>query len=78
VFRKHGTGGAFLDSDHGARLNRDLRDGDASVVQYYLTAASFLIFGENTFCRALSLRDRWLDVDLIRLFFLFGDFSEAG
>src|SRR5713226_10109102 len=42
-------GGAFLDSDHGARLNRDLVMVTHPWIQYYLTAASFLVFGENTF-----------------------------
>ena len=42
-------GAAFLDSDHGARLNRDLVMVTHPWIQYYLTAGSFLIFGENTF-----------------------------
>ena len=42
-------GAAFLDCDHGARLNRDLVMVTHPWVQYYLTAASFLIFGQNTF-----------------------------
>src|SRR5205823_11628458 len=42
-------GGAFLDSDHGARLNRDLVMVTHPWIQYYLTAAAFLVFGENTF-----------------------------
>jgi hypothetical protein len=42
-------GAAFLDSDHGARLNRDLVMVTHPWVQYYLTAGSFLIFGQNTF-----------------------------
>jgi hypothetical protein len=42
-------GAAFLDSDHGARLNRDLVMVMHPWVQYYLTAASFLVFGQNTF-----------------------------
>jgi hypothetical protein len=42
-------GAAFLDSDHGARLNGDLVMVTHPWVQYYLTAASFLIFGQNTF-----------------------------
>jgi 4-amino-4-deoxy-L-arabinose transferase-like glycosyltransferase len=43
------NGAAFLDSDHGARLNRDLVMVTHPWVQYYLTAASFLAFGQNTF-----------------------------
>ena len=42
-------GAAFLDSDHGARLNRDLVMVTHPWVQYYLAAGSFLIFGQNTF-----------------------------
>ncbi|HWY41320.1 MAG TPA: glycosyltransferase family 39 protein [Chthoniobacterales bacterium] len=42
-------GAAFLDSDHGARLNRDLVMVTHPWVQYYLTAGSFLVFGQNTF-----------------------------
>ena len=46
-------GAAFLDSDHGARLNRDLVMVTHPWVQYYLTAASFLVFGQNTFAARL-------------------------
>jgi len=42
-------GAAFLDSDHGARLNSELVMVTHPWLQYYLTAASFLVFGENTF-----------------------------
>ncbi len=42
-------GRAFLDSDHSARLNRNLVMVTHPWVQYYLTAASFLVFGQNTF-----------------------------
>ena len=42
-------GAAFLDSDHGARLNRNLVMVTHPWAQYYLTAASFLVFGQNTF-----------------------------
>src|SRR5207302_343218 len=42
-------GAAFLVSDHGARLNRDLIMVTHPWVQYYLAAGSFLVFGENTF-----------------------------
>ena len=42
-------GAAFLDSDHGARLNGDLVMVTHPWIQYYLAAASFLVFGENTF-----------------------------
>src|SRR5438128_9448298 len=42
-------GAAFLDSDHGACLNRDLVMVTHPWVQYYLTAGSFLVFGQNAF-----------------------------
>lgn len=42
-------GSAFLDSDHGARLNRDLVMVTHPWVQYYLAAGSFSVFGQNTF-----------------------------
>jgi len=42
-------GAAFLDSDHGARLNRDLVMITHPWVQYYLAAGSFLVLGQNTF-----------------------------
>jgi hypothetical protein len=40
---------AFLDSDHGARLNSDFVMITHPWVQYYLAAGSFLVFGQNTF-----------------------------
>ena len=46
-------GHAFLDSDHGARLNRDLVMVTHPWVQYYLAAGSFLVFGQNTFAARL-------------------------
>src|SRR6516162_10591216 len=42
-------GATFLDSDHGARLNRDMVMVTHPWVQYYLAAGSFLVFGQNTF-----------------------------
>src|SRR5437660_8930816 len=42
-------GAAFLDSDHGARLNNNLVMVTHPWLQYYLTAGSFLVFGQNTF-----------------------------
>ena len=41
-------GAAFIDSDHGARVNGDLVMVTHPWVQYYLTACSFVIFGQNT------------------------------
>lgn len=46
-------GSAFLDSDHGARLNRDLVMVTHPWVQYYLAAGSFAVFGQNTFAARL-------------------------
>ena len=42
-------GFTFVDSDRGARLNRSLVMVTNPWLQYYVTAASFLIFGQNTF-----------------------------
>jgi hypothetical protein len=42
-------GSTFMDSDFGARVNRDLVMVSSPWLQYYVTAASFLVFGENTF-----------------------------
>ena len=46
-------GGAFLDIDHGARLNSSLVMVLHPWVPYYLTAGSFLVFGQNTFAARL-------------------------
>src|SRR5437870_9475243 len=63
-------GGAFLDSDHCARLNRDLVMVTHPWVQYYLTAASFLIFGQNTFAARFPFAVAgWMSI-LIVYFFL--------
>ena len=42
-------GSAFLDSDHGARLNQDLVMVTHPWVQYYVTAGSFAVLGQTTF-----------------------------
>ena len=56
-------GYAFLDSDHGARLNRDLVMVTHPWVQYYLAAGSFLIFGQNTFAARFPFAlASWLSV----------------
>jgi len=63
-------GAAFLDCDHGARLNRDLVMVTHPWVQYYLTAASFLIFGQNTFAARFPFAlAGWLSI-LVVYFFL--------
>src|SRR5260370_1370390 len=62
-------GGAFLDSDHGARLNRDLVMVTHPWVQYYLTAASFLVFGENTFAARIPFAIAgWMSILFVFLF----------
>lgn len=63
-------GAAFLDSDHGARLNRDLVMVTHPWVQYYLTAGSFLIFGQNTFAARFPFAFAgWMSI-LLAYFFL--------
>src|SRR5438309_11651243 len=62
-------GAAFLDSDHGARLNRDLVMVTHPLVQYYLTAASFLVFGQNTFgARFPFALAGWMSILFVYLF----------
>ena len=62
-------GAAFLDSDHGARLNGDLVMVTHPWVQYYLTAASFLIFGQNTFAARFPFAIAgWMSILLVYLF----------
>lgn len=62
-------GAAFLDSDHGARLNRDLVMVTHPWVQYYLTAASFLIFGQNTFAARLPFAlAGWMSILFVYVF----------
>jgi hypothetical protein len=62
-------GGAFLDSDHGARLNRDLVMVTHPWIQYYLTAASFLVFGENTFAARIPFAIAgWMSIVFVYLF----------
>ena len=46
-------GGTFTDSDRGARLNQNLIMVTNPWLQYYLTAASFLVLGQNTFSARL-------------------------
>ncbi len=62
-------GAAFLDSDHGARLNRDLVMITHPWVQYYLTAGSFLVFGENTLAARLPFAvAAWMSILLVYIF----------
>src|SRR5437868_2376079 len=56
-------GAAFLDSDHGARLNRDLVMVTHPCVQYYLAAGSFLLFGQNTLAARLPFAfGAWMSI----------------
>ena len=62
-------GAAFLDSDHGARLNRDLVMVTHPWVQYYLTAGSFLVFGQNTFAARFPFAVAgWMSILVVYLF----------
>ncbi|HEY6226994.1 MAG TPA: hypothetical protein VI282_07730 [Verrucomicrobiae bacterium] len=62
-------GSAFLDSDHGARLNKDLVMVTHPWIQYYVAAASFLVFGQNTFAaRFLFAIAGWMSIPLVYFF----------
>jgi 4-amino-4-deoxy-L-arabinose transferase-like glycosyltransferase len=62
-------GAAFLDSDHGARLNRDLVMVTHPWIQYYLTAASFLVFGQNTFAARFPFAlASWMSIVFVYFF----------
>jgi 4-amino-4-deoxy-L-arabinose transferase-like glycosyltransferase len=62
-------GAAFLDSDHGARLNRDLVMITHPWVQYYLAAGSFLIFGQNTFAARFPFAiASWMSILFVYVF----------
>src|SRR2546430_14243148 len=56
-------GAAFLDSDHGARLNRDLVMVTHPWIQYYLAAGSFLLFGQYTLASRLTFAfGAWMSI----------------
>ncbi len=62
-------GVTFTDSDRGARDNNDLVMVSHPWVQYYVTAASFLLFGENTFSARLPFAlAGWLTILLAYAF----------
>ena len=70
------NGAAFLDSDHGARLNRNLVMITHPWVQYYLAAGSFLIFGQNTLAARLPFAvAAWMSILFVYFFLwrLLGD-----
>src|SRR5437763_1924520 len=59
-------GVTFMDSDFGARVNNDLVMVSSPWLQYYLAAASFSLFGENTFAARLPFAFAgWLTILLV-------------
>jgi 4-amino-4-deoxy-L-arabinose transferase-like glycosyltransferase len=61
-------GVTFMDSDFGARVNRDLVMVGSPWIQYYVTAASFLLFGENTFAARFPFAlAGWFTIGLVYL-----------
>ena len=59
-------GVTFMDSDFGARVNNDLVMVSSPWLQYYLAAASFWLFGENTFAARLPFAFAgWLTILLV-------------
>src|SRR6266513_2660839 len=59
-------GVTFTDSDFGARVNNDLVMVSSPWLQYYLAAASFWLFGENTFAARLPFAFAgWLTILLV-------------
>jgi hypothetical protein len=62
-------GSAFLDSDHGARLNKDLVMVTHPWIQYYVCAASFLVLGQNTFAARFPFAVAgWMSIPVVYLF----------
>jgi 4-amino-4-deoxy-L-arabinose transferase-like glycosyltransferase len=62
-------GVTFTDSDRGARVNDDLVMVSHPWVQYYVAAASFLVFGQNTFSARLPFAlAGWLTILLVYAF----------
>lgn len=61
-------GVTFIDSDKGARLNDELVMVSHPWLQYYLTAASFAVFGENNFAARLPFAlAGWLTILVVYL-----------
>ena len=59
-------GVTFTEADEGKRLNGDLIMVSHPWVQYYVTAASFLAFGENTFAARLPFAlAGWMTILLV-------------
>ena len=59
-------GKTFMDSDFGARVNRDLVMVSSPWLQYYVVASSFAIFGESTFAARFPFAlAGWLTILLV-------------
>src|SRR5438874_11344816 len=59
-------GVTFMDSDFGARENEQLVMVSSPWVQYYVTAASFLVFGQNTFAARFPFAlAAWMSILLV-------------
>lgn len=59
-------GKTFMDSDFGARVNSDLVMVSSPWLQYYVTAASFALFGESTFAARFPFAlAGWLTILLV-------------
>ena len=59
-------GVTFIDSDFGARENDQLVMVSSPWVQYYVTAASFLVFGQNTFAARFPFAlAAWMSILLV-------------
>jgi 4-amino-4-deoxy-L-arabinose transferase-like glycosyltransferase len=62
-------GVTFIDSDKGARLNDQLVMVSHPWLQYYVTAASFAVFGENNFAARVPFAFAgWLTILVVYLF----------
>src|SRR5437764_11839424 len=63
-------GVTFIDSDFGARENDQLVMVSSPWVQYYITAASFLVFGQNTFAARFPFAlAAWMSILLVYFIF---------
>jgi Dolichyl-phosphate-mannose-protein mannosyltransferase len=61
-------GVTFMDSDFGARVNSRLIMVSSPWLQYYVTAASFVLFGQNTFAARFPFAlAGWLTVGVVYL-----------
>jgi hypothetical protein len=61
-------GVTFMDSDFGARVNNQLVMVSSPWLQYYVTAASFVLFGQNTFAARFPFAlAGWLTLGVVYL-----------